>query len=150
VLKQVRAELNPSAFAVFTKTALIHAFVGGLTLLFCPQFGIKLTSSHGVMPYLMKFGEGFCMLGCGAVFTAMSLLVASIALRAEEVRALKRNWPLQLAILAMLSLGALLCLGGEILLTLGLIWAVGAIIGGAVSLEAGWAYRRHSAARSLA
>jgi hypothetical protein len=150
VLDQIRSDLNPSAYSVFLKTALIHAAVGALTLLFCPQFGLKLTSSHGVMPYLMKFGEGFCMLGCGAVFTALSLLVTSLALRAEEVRVLKRSWPVQLGFLAMFSLGAFLCLGGEIVLTLGLIWAVGAILGGGVSLEAGWAYRRISATRSLA
>jgi hypothetical protein len=150
VLNRIRTELNPSAYSVFAKTALIHTVVGGLTLLLCPQFGLKFTSSHGLMPYLMRFGEGACMLGCGALFTVLSLLVASIALRAEEVRVLKRNWFLQLAFLATLSLGALLCLGGEIVLTLAIIWAVGAIVGGAVSLEAGWAFRRYSAARRLA
>jgi hypothetical protein len=150
ILQQVTAELHPSAIKVFSKTASIHAVVGLLTLLFCPQFGLSLSSSMGLMPYLMKYGEGVCMLGCGAFFTGISLLVASVMLRPEEVRALKEHQILQLAFLSTASLGAFVCLGGEVVLSLGLIWALGAIVGGALTLEAGWAYRRRIAYRSLA
>lgn len=149
ILDRVRSDLHPSAFKVFGKTAAVHTLVGAGTLLFCPQFGLSFTSSHGLMHYLMQFGESVCMLGCGAFFTALSLLVASLVLRPEEVRALKERQVLQLAFLSTLSLGAFLCLGGEVVLSLGLIWTLGAIIGGAASLEAGWAYRRYSARKGF-
>lgn len=150
VLKQVSDDLHPSAIKVFSKTALIHTLVGLTTLLFCPQFGLSFTSSMGLMPYLMKYGESVCMLGCGAFFTGISLLVVSLVLRPEEVRALKERQVLQLAFLSTLSLGAFVCLGGEVVLSLGLAWALGAIVGGALTLEAGWACRRRIAYGSFA
>ena len=126
----------------------IHFVVGAFTLLFCPQFGVSLTSGRGLMPYLMKYGESLCMLGCGALFTALSILVASLVLRPEEVRVLKEKELLQLALLSTLSLGALALLGGEFALTFALVWLLGAILGGAITLEAGWAYRRAFAGKS--
>lgn len=149
VLRRIRNELNPGAVLVFTKTALIHAFVGTATMLACPQFGFSFTGSHGVLHYLMRYGESVCMLACGAIFTAFSLLVASLVLKPEEVRAFRGNQVLQLASLSTLSLGVFLCVGASIVFTLGLVWALGAIVGGAISLEAGWAYRKFSMRRSL-
>lgn len=149
LVADVRRDLNPSAWSVFSKVALVHAIVGSLTLLICPQFGFSFTSSHGLMPYLMKYGESVCMLGCGALFTGLSVLAVSLALRPEEVRVLKQTEVLQLAVLASLSLGAFICLGASIVASLGLVWALGSILGGALSLELGWAYRRFAAHRSL-
>lgn len=149
VIEQVRQDLRPSAFAVFTKLVLLQALVGAATLLICPQFGVSFTSSMGLMHYLMQFGPSVCMLGCGAFFTGASLLVASALLRPEEIRAVKEKELLQLALLSTLSLGALLFAGGEMVLSLALIWALGSILGGALTLEAGWTVRRLRAARGL-
>lgn len=145
VLAQIHQELNPTSLKVFGKISLIHFAMGLLTLLFCPQFGISVTSGLGLMPYLMKFGDSICMLGCGAVFTSLSLFTASLVLKPEEVRVLKQNQILQLATLSTLSLGAFLCIGGEIVFALGLAWILGAIIGGTLSLEVGWKLRLLSA-----
>ena len=149
ILSRVEAELRPSAFQVFTKTAAIHAIVGALTLLACPQFGLSYFGNHGLMHYLMQYGMNVCMLGCGAFFTMFSLLAASQLLRPEEVRAFKGNALLQLASLVTLSIGAFLFAGGTIVLTLALVWSLGAILGGAISLEAGWAFRKLSVRSSL-
>ncbi len=149
LFETVHEELNPKALSVFTKVVLFQAIVGFVSLLFCPQFGISLTSSLGIMPYLMKFGESVCMLGCGALFAGLSLMAASLFLRPEEVRALKQHEVLHLVSLATLSLGAFLCLGGEVVFTLGLVWLFGAVLGGVVSLETGWALRRVLAGRVL-
>ncbi len=150
ILGHVADDLNPSAFAVFRKISFIQFLVGTFTLLFCPQFGISLTSSQGLMPYLMKFGDSVCMLGCGALFTGLSFIIVSVALRPEEIRALKRNEVLQLVSLAALSLGSFVCVGGEIVITLGLVWALGAVLSAAVTLEAGWAMRKYFARRAFA
>jgi hypothetical protein len=149
LVAQVRSDLHPGLFLVFTKVALIHTLVGAMTLLACPQFGISLTGNHGLMPYLMQYGENICMLGCGAFFTALSLLAASLLLRPEEVRVFKGNQILQLASLATYSIGAFLFLGGEVVVALALIWSLGAILGGALMLEAGWACRKFFAQRRL-
>jgi len=150
ILSRVKSDLHPSAFHVFAKTAAIHAVVGAFTLLGCPQFGLSYFGNHGLMHYLMQYGDNVCMLGCGAFFTMFSLLVASFVLRPEEVRAFKGNEILQLASLVTLSIGAFLFAGGTIVFTLALIWSLGAILGGAISLEAGWAYRKIATRRSLA
>ena len=142
ILAKVRADLSPSVFLVFFKTAAINFFVGCLTILYCPQFGLSLTSSMGLMHYLMKYGDSVCMLGCGAFFTGVGLLVVSLVLRPEEIRVLKEHQVLNLTFIASLSLGALLCLGGQVALSMGFVWALGAIIGGALSLELGWVYRK--------
>ncbi len=150
ILSRVEADLHPSPFRVFAKTAVIHAAVGAVTLLACPQFGLSYFGNHGLMHYLMQYGESVCMLGCGAFFTMFSLLVVSLVLRPEEVRAFKGNEILQLASLVTLSIGAFFFAGGTIVFTLALIWSLGAILGGAISLEAGWAFRKSSIRRSLA
>jgi hypothetical protein len=142
-------ELRPSALKVFGKITFIQFFVGLVTLLFCPQFGLSLTSSMGLMPYLMKYGESVCMLGCGALFMGASLLSASFLLKPEEVRVLKSQALLQLPLLCTLSLGVLICVGAEIALVLGFVWGVGAVTAGISTLELGWSVRKLSAYRSL-
>lgn len=142
ILDHVRTSLNPSGASVFLKLTLIHFLVGAATLSFCPQFGVSLTSSMGLMHYLMQFGESVCMLGCGAVFMGSSLLVASLALRPEEVKVLRRNRVLQILSLAALSIGALIGVGGEVVISFGLIWVLGAILGGTGFLQLGWMIRK--------
>jgi len=142
VLSTIRSQMNPSGASVFLKLLGIHLLVGFATLTLCPQFGISLTSSMGLMQYLMHFGESVCMLGCGILFMGLSFLVASLALRPEEVKVLRRNRVLQIALLAPLSLGAFLALGGEVEPSMGMVWSLGAIVGGSALLQIGWSIRR--------
>ncbi|MBC7386164.1 MAG: hypothetical protein H7301_08410 [Cryobacterium sp.] len=142
VLGRIQTQLNPSPFSVFVKLATIHFIVGFATLAMCPQFGISLTSSMGLMQYLMQYGESVCMLGCGTVFMGVSFLVASLVLRPEEVKVLRRNRVLQISVLASLSLGGIILAGGEVELPTGMAWALGTIIGGSSLLQIGWTMRR--------
>lgn len=142
VADPILRKLNPSFWQVFLKLILIQAVAGGVSLLYCPQFGVSFTSSHGLMHYLMQYGETVCMVGCGALFTGASLLVASFALRPEEVRVFREHRLLQMTSIAALSIGAFFCVGGTIVGGLALVWALGAIVGGMVTLELGWSIRR--------
>lgn len=142
ILDQVSHLLNPSPLKVFAKLSLIHFIVGFVTLLFCPQFGLSLTSSMGLMHYLMPFGQEVCMLGCGAFFIGTSLLIASVILKPEEIRVLRRGKVIQLASLSTLSFGAFIALGADIVVGLGLVWILGAILGGAATLEFGNWFRK--------
>ena len=142
-LSAIARELRPSSLSVFGKVLAIHVVVGLITLSYCPQFGVGLTSGMGLMPFLMKFGESVCMLGCGALFLSFSLLAASLLLRTEEVRILKQNIVLQILSLSVLSIGTLLVAGAEVAAILALVWTGGALVGGVLSLEAGWTLRKY-------
>ncbi|MBI2707619.1 MAG: hypothetical protein HYX35_04840 [Proteobacteria bacterium] len=141
ILSQVHADLTPSAGKVFLRLSLIHAVVGAITLLFCPQFGISPLGGMGLMSLFMNWGEQACMLGCGAVFMGASFLVASCVLRVEEVRVIRKTELLQVGALGLLSLGIFLCTGLGVVFGLGLFWLLGSLIGGLATLEAGWALR---------
>lgn len=142
ILARVRSDLNPGAWTVFLKLVAIHAVVGGFTLLFCPQFGVSPFKGMGLMGLLMRFGDLVCMMGCGVFFMAGSLLVASLYLRPEEVRVLRRMEVPQVCSLALLSIAAFICFGSAVIGSLALFWVLGSIVGGLGTLELGWALRQ--------
>ncbi len=142
ILNYVHKELNPSAVKVFSKISLIHVGVGFISLLMCPQFGFSPLGNMGLMSLLMKYGNAVCMLGCGAVFVGGTALISSFVLKPEEVRVLRKTEALQFAVLSILSIGAFLCLGAEVLEGLTLIWMLGSLVGGLLSLEIGWVIRK--------
>ncbi len=144
----IRTDLRPSPFKVFSKVLFTQMMVGAGTLTFCPQFGLSLTSMMELNHFFMRYGHTFCTLACGAIFVSFSLTIASLMLRPEEVRVLKRNSVLQLTVLSTLSLGFFIALGAEIVFTLALVWMLGAILGGALSLELGWLLRKQYVMRA--
>lgn len=137
ILSKIRADLNPSSLTIFRKLSLIQFVTGLVTLLFCPQLGIGLTSGMGLMGVLMRYGENLCMAGCGAVFLSGSAMASVILLRPEEIKALKKNVGLQFPILALATLGIFICLGAPVISMLGLSWFIGSVIGGILSFEVG-------------
>lgn len=142
VLSSVYHKLHPSFWQVLGKLALVQAAGGALTLLFCPQFGLSFSNNYGLMYYLMQFGENVCMAGCGALFTGVCFLIASLALKPEEVRVLRKHRLLQVSSVAALSLGFLLCIGSDVAEGIAVVWGLGAIVGGLATLELGWNLRR--------
>lgn len=142
ILETVRRDLNPAAWSVFSKLALIHFVVGAATLLLCPQFGIRLAGSGlGVMKYFIFLGDYACTALCGAIFVGSSALAAAVLLRPEEIRVIRRQKILQLATLSLLSLGVFIMAEATILAWFGMAWAAGALIGGMGALELGWRLR---------
>jgi hypothetical protein len=143
VFALVHSDLNPSATSVFSKVAFIHLLVGAVTLLFCPQFGFSFTSSLGLMGVLMRYGEGVCMFGCGALFMGSSALMASLLLRPEEVKIIRKTEWIQFLILALLSASVFVCLGYPVLEAVTAIWLVGSVLGAITTLELGWRARSY-------
>lgn len=142
VVKKVRQELNPSAWSVFAKLALIHALTSLGSLSLCPQFGVHVFGNGiGLMDYFMKMGSVACMGACGAIFVGASLLVASAVLRPEEVRVIRKNRLLELGALSFLSLGVFVMLDAQIVLAFAAAWALGSLLGGIATLELGWFLR---------
>lgn len=109
ILKSVRNDLAISPGYLFAKLFLIHLVVGGLTLMFCPQFGIgPLGGSHGMAHWTMHWGPKVCAMICGAVFLGGSALVASLLLAKPELAALRRHLFAYYGMMVSLSGGGLL------------------------------------------
>jgi hypothetical protein len=142
ILEKVRRDLNPSAFLIFVKLAGLQVVTGFVTMLYCPQFGISLTSSSGVMSFLMKYDEHICMAACGALFLSLCGLSIVLFFRPEELRELRRN---QLALFSSLGIGSLgifVCFGSGVLSTLGMAWFLGSIIGALTTFNFGFFLKR--------
>jgi hypothetical protein len=143
ILSRVRAGLTPSAWKVFGKLSMVHFFVGLVTLAICPQFGFRVFGDGvGLMSYFQALGHYGCMIACGAFFLGLSIAVASIVLRPEEVRVLRRTELLQIAAMISLSLGVFIMAGAEIVVGFGLAWVAGSFLGGIAAIELVWAYRK--------
>jgi hypothetical protein len=138
---KVRADLNPPLWSVFGKTALVHLAVGALTLIFCPQFGLG-TSSHGMLHWLMQYGEAVCSFGCGAFFLGSGALVTAFMLTPEQMRVMRRTEFPQYALLAVLFATAFFALGAQVADLLGAIWLAGSVLGGLIAFELGRSTRR--------
>ncbi len=152
VFSEVHRDLNPPALLVFTKLLGIHAVTSVATLAVCPQFGFRtFGEGMGLMHYFMGFGEYGCLVACGIFFTGMSLLIAGIVLRGEELRTIRQNRAVGMAALTLLSLGfftmARWYSGATLLvgISLTVAWIVGALLGSLSSLELTWRLRfRHA------
>lgn len=136
--------LNPSAGLVFAKVLGIHVVMGFLSLGVCHQFGINPfgTSQSLDTWFMAMWGHSTCMVACGVLFVGLSLLSAGTFLTIEELRALKRTEFIQSFALGAVSLALFAVAGAELVVTFGVLWFVGAWIGGVLATEAVWNFRR--------
>ncbi len=142
ILTQVQRDLNPPLWRVFTKLGALQLGVGGIVLMFCPQFGTNLFSGMGLMTPFMRFGDIGCMIGCGSVFLGASGLLGALIFSTAELGVIRKSRLLQLSSMVLLSGGAFVCLAGDQLLTLGLAWVFGGLVGGLATMELGWFARK--------
>ncbi len=142
---QIFRDFNPPPWKISLKMVLVMLITLPLNLFLCPQFGLGFLEASGLrsvlMPYIMIFGLYGCMALCGAIFIGTTTLLASFVFRPEEVRAIKSQRLLQLSFLSLLALGSFVCFGADVFLSTGLVWLLGAVFGGAASLELGWRVR---------
>jgi len=137
ILKRVHADLNPSAWLVFSKLFGIHLVVGTLSLAICSQFGLNpFHTDFSLSEYFMKFGHSTCMVLCGVLFIGLTIILGRLFLRREELLVLSRNAPLQVFGLSVLSMAAFIGFGAEVVLGIGILWFLGAMLGGVVAAKA--------------
>lgn len=137
ILRQIHAEMNPSPWIVFFKLFGVHLVVGTLSLAICNQFGLNpFHTGFSLSEYFMKFGHSACMFLCGVLFIGLTISLCQIFLNRDEFRTLARNAFLQVFGLAVFSLVAFIGFGAEIVLSIGLLWFMGAMIGGVVTTKA--------------
>ncbi|OUR99693.1 hypothetical protein A9Q84_01320 [Halobacteriovorax marinus] len=136
VLDFVKNELNPSHTLVFTKLLCIQAFVGTLTLLFCPQFDMSLTNNYDLFHFFHhKFGALACMSLCGFIFIGSGAIFAAYLLKVEEIYKIKQTNNLYYFAISGLSILTFLVLGADIYLDLAAMWFLGAVVGGILMLN---------------
>jgi hypothetical protein len=144
VFSKICGLLNPSAFMIFTKVFSIHLAVGTLSLAICHQFGLNpFGTEKSLADWFMSVGgHSFCMIGCGILFTALSIVAAGYFLTTEEVRVLRRTEFLQSLCLSLFSLGVFAFFGAELVLTFAGLWLLGALIGGYAATEVVWRFKK--------
>lgn len=131
VLTRIHSQMNPSSWLVFFKILGIHSIVGTLSLGICSQFGMNpFNTEFSLMDYFMKYGHTVCMALCGFVFISLSILIALLVLSSDETRVFKKNSYIHIFSLSLLSLVGFAAFGADIVLSFGLLWLIGGILGG--------------------
>jgi hypothetical protein len=136
VHQKIAEKLNPAKHILFSKLALIQAFIGTLTLLFCPQFRFSLTANDQLYHYFhYTFGHYGCMIACGALFLGSGMIFAGFILNEDEIRNIKKSRTLFISAISGVSLTIFMLIGAEVYLDIALYWIVGTLIGGLLSFE---------------
>jgi len=133
---QINEKLNPAKHILFAKLALVQAFIGTLTLLFCPQFKFSLTANDQLYHYFhYTFGHYGCMVACGALFLGSGMIFAGFILNEDEIRNIKKSRTLFISAISGASLTIFMLIGAEVYLDMAMYWIVGTLIGGLLSFE---------------
>lgn len=136
IINFVRYDLNPDMKIVFSKLLGIQAFIGVLTLLFCPQFKLSLTNNYDLYHYFhYTFGTYGCFTICGALFIGSGAIFASYLLKKSEVKKIRSNKSLCYLAISLIAVSLFILFGAEIYLTAALAWLIGAILGGLLMVE---------------
>lgn len=136
VLSLIKADLDPSHKIVFTKLILIQAFIGFITLSFCPQFSLSLTNNHEMFHYFHHtFGEQICMIICGTVFMGSGAIFAAYLLKKEEIKKIKETKFLYYFSISIIFISIFFLLGAQSYLSLIFFWFIGSSLGGLVLFE---------------
>ena len=136
VLNYVKSDLDPSHRKVFSKLVCIQSFVGFLTLTFCPQFDLSLTSNDKLFHYLHHtFGANICMAICGSIFIGSGAIFASYVLSLNEIRKIKESKLLYYTSLSSLALASFGLIGADVYVKMSVFWFLGASLIGALFFE---------------
>jgi len=128
--------LSKIRLSLFLKILFIHLVSAGVTLTFCPQFGIRvLGEGMGISHYFMQFGEEVCGLFCGGIFLSSSVILSVFFLSTGDWALLRsRKW-IFVAALVLLSVGVFKIMNGEFFLSFTIAWILGALGLGVASIE---------------
>ena len=127
VLSYVRSDLRRHHRQIFVKFLLVQLVMGLLTLLFCPQFDVSLTSNVELMHYFhYRYGAGICALFCGAIFTAPGAICAAYMFTHVEVQTIKTAGSRYHLAIAALALLVFYVCGADVFSYTTLLWFVAA------------------------
>lgn len=144
VFKNLKSKLFPNPWVVFSKTLILHSFVGFLSLGICNQFGLNpFNMDKSLMNWFMKIGDQkFCMIACGIFFMTTTYIVANFILTLEEIETLRRYEWLQVGVLGLISIAAFYFFGAELITLFIGLWILGGLFGALVAIEGSYHFRR--------
>ncbi|OIQ18932.1 MAG: hypothetical protein BM556_06520 [Bacteriovorax sp. MedPE-SWde] len=136
ILNSIRREMIPNKGIVFTKLILVQAFIGAITMIFCPQFSMSLTSNDELYHFFHRtFGHYGCMMVCGSIFIGSGALFSSTILNWAEIRLLKESKLLSYFGLSGLFALSFLFVGAQVYLDVAIAWMIGATLSGSVFFQ---------------
>jgi hypothetical protein len=137
ILNTVFKKLNPNLTQLIGKVFMVHLITAVITLSICPQFGFKIFRLPvNLMHTFMNYGMPVCNFLCGLFFTTTSMIVASIVLKRDEVRAVRYQKTLVTLTLILSSIGFFGIMNPNLFLEFSLLWLLGAVMGITLTLEA--------------
>jgi len=142
---KLKQRLFPNPWVVFGKVLVIHTIIGSLSLAVCNQFGLNpFNTQQTLTDWFMRIaGHNFCMLLCGTFFMMTTYILANVVLTLEEIETIKRYEWLQTGIFGLISLAAFHFFGAELVGTFIILWFIGALVGGYLSIEGSYRFRRN-------
>jgi hypothetical protein len=144
LFEKIKRQIFPNPWVVFSKILILHFIVGGLSLVICNQFGLNpFQTDQSLTRWFMKVGgHHFCMVGCGLFFMATTYFLSNLFITLEELESVRRHEWLQMALVGLLSLTAFYFFGADLIAMFVLLWLLGAMVGGFLSIEASYRLRR--------
>lgn len=144
--QRLKPLVEPNPGAVFRKLFAIHLIVGFFSLAICHQFEVNPFGTSKSLANVFEEigGHNFCMLACGVFFVALPMLAAGFFLSIEEIKALRRTEFAQTFTLGLISLGIFAIFGAELAMSMAGLWLLGVLIGGFISSETVWQFRKIS------
>jgi hypothetical protein len=120
---------KPSIANTAMQMGLIHIASSLITLMICPQFGVRIFfEGHGLMGLFMRAGSQACFLFCGAFYLGVTFLIARNFMQPDSWILIRKVRALFAGALALLSMGALTMIGQKLSFELGLMWFLGAYV----------------------
>lgn len=136
LLENIKEKMNPSHTTIFLKLILVQAFIGTITMAFCPQFEMSLTNKYELFHFFHRnFGHYGCMAACGCLFIGSGSIFAGFLLSAEEIFKIKSSRFLYYFSVSGIAVLSFLLIGADIYLEVALAWGSGALLGGIIFLE---------------
>lgn len=128
----------------FNKNSILGKFLAlqligaGISLAFCPQFGVGFIDGHGITHIFRMIGDWACAMFCGSLFLTMGTLCAYIGMKGEELWWIWHRYKLSLIFLPAFLWGSLMLLNLNLNLPqenpgYHLVWLMSAIL-----VQLGW------------
>ncbi len=128
LITRIRKELNPSIPKAIAKLFALNAVGSVATLALCPQYGLSLTGTMGLMPFFMQISPALCFLVCGLLWMGGGQVLANFFITWDERRALSRYyWGAGFSFI-LFSILAFACFGSLTFDLWLLLWVAGALV----------------------
>lgn len=132
----IKKDLHPSIKTIFAKLFTIQAFMGIVTLSFCPQFSFSLTNNNQLFHFLHNtFGLYICVSICAALFMGLGAVISAQLLTHTELKIIRSSKFLYYLMISLLTVVSFFLIGAEVYLDIASFWLIGALLGGIFMLE---------------